>query len=153
MSDGFTAEEAGRTRDEAVREIRWISHPVRTDHRKTLILALVLLGTAFLLYINTQSLGWALLSVVILMVGVYDFLLPTRYSLDEYGAESRVLFYRRHKSWSALRSFYPDHHGVLLSPFPSRSRLEGFRGMYLRFVDNREEVLRYIGQRLSRSSP
>jgi hypothetical protein len=49
-----------------------------------------------------------------------------------------------HKDWSIYRSCYPDKNGILLSPFVRPSRLENFRGIYLMFADNGEEVTRFV---------
>jgi hypothetical protein len=48
------------------------------------------------------------------------------------------------KKWSQYRSCYPDKNGVLLSPFVRPSRLENFRGTYIRFWNNREEVVSFV---------
>ena len=149
MTDDQTASAVEDNGERTEREIRWTSHPLRNHHRKAVILAVVVIGTALLLYLNTSSVGWALVSVLILALGVHDFLLPTEYRLTDEGVESRLLFYRRRKKWSVLRSYHLDRNGVLLSPFPGRSRLEGFRGIYVRFAGNRESVLDYIKQQLA----
>lgn len=130
-------------------EICWVSHPIRQAHAKTALLVGVMVVTALALYDITSNAAWSVLSVFVLAIGVHDFLLPTEYHLNETGVESQVWFFRRHKPWSGLRSFYTDKNGVLLSPFPGRSRLEGFRGIYLRFDGNRERVMRFVRQQMT----
>jgi membrane-bound metal-dependent hydrolase YbcI (DUF457 family) len=130
------------------RELRWISHPVRTAHRKTALAAGVALLTAWFLYTQTRSVTWALIGFGIIVLSLYDFILPTEFRLTNEGVERRILFLTRRRKWSVLHSFYPDRNGVFLSPFPRPSRLEGFRGLYVRYAGNREQVVSYIKDRM-----
>lgn len=130
--------------------VRWVVHPIRRAHKKTALLAVVVVLTAALIYLNTQSVAWTVFSVLVLLLGVIDFIAPMEFHVDEWGVRSRILFYRRRKPWSALRTYHPDQNGVLLSPFSKRSRLETFRGMYIRFADNRQDVMPLIQDRLER---
>jgi hypothetical protein len=52
----------------------------------------------------------------------------------------RYLFTTVQKDMSSFRSYFPDKNGVLLSPFVGPSRLENFRGIYLRYHLNKAEV-------------
>jgi hypothetical protein len=51
--------------------------------------------------------------------------------------------------WTQFRSFYPDPNGVLLSPFAHPSRLENFRGIYLRYHGQADQVLRIVAERIT----
>jgi len=115
---------------------------------------LVVAATAVAVFLGTGSPGWTLLSAILLLVGVHDFLLPTTYRLSTEGVSSRTLWIRRHKPWSFCRSYWVDAHGVLLSPFPGRSRLESHRGLYLRFAGaDRQAVVRFVQSKINRPSP
>ena len=132
----------------------WVSLPAQHAPWKGLVLALVVAATAAAVFLGTQSPGWTLLSVILLLVGVHDFLLPTTYQLSEEGVSSRILWYRQHKPWSSCRSYWVDAHGVLLSPFPERSRLESHRGLYLRFAGaDRQAVVRFVRRKIIRPTP
>ena len=134
--------------------VSWVSLPLQHAPWKGLVLALVVGATAAAVFLGTQSAGWALLSVVLLLAGVHDFLLPTTYQLSDEGASSRILWVRRHKPWSSCRSCWVDAHGVLLSPFPQRSRLESHRGLYLRFAGaDRQAVVRFVQSKVNRPAP
>lgn len=134
--------------------VHWVSLPVRHAPWKGLVLVLVVGATAAAVFLGTGSPGWTLLSVVLLLAGVHDFLLPTTYRLSEEGVSSRILWYRRHKPWSSCRSYWVDAHGVLLSPFSGRSRLESHRGLYLRFAGaDRQAVVRFVQSRINRPTP
>lgn len=94
---------------------------------------------------------WVILAVVLLSGAVSPYFVVTYYRMDEEGVRLKQLLTRKKKPWTELRSWYPDRNGVLVSPFDRPSRLENFRGIYLRFGDKRAEVLSVletkIGQR------
>jgi hypothetical protein len=69
------------------------------------------------------------------------------------GLESRFLGMTRRFTWDQFRSYYPDRNGVLLSPFVRPSRLENFRGFYLRFDGQSEDVLRVVKERIPLNAP
>jgi len=137
-------------RGEAV--LSWMSHPVRTQHDKTAILFAVLAVTGVLLYLATGSVGWSLIGDALLLLGVYDFLLPTTFRLDGEGASRQTGILRRTRRWEELRSYYGDANGVLLSTFAERSRMEAHRGIYLRFEGNRDQVMRAVEAHLGKGA-
>ena len=128
--------------------LQWVSHPVRHEGKKTLFLFSVVLLGATGVWFATGSFAWSLLAICMLLFGVYDFLLPTTYCLSTEGAQRKSFLFRRQKTWDGVLSYYVDHNGVLLSPFATPSRLEGHRGLYLRFQANRDDVLAYIRKRI-----
>jgi len=133
--------------------MRWVSLPIQDSPWKTLLLLVVVTATAVGVYLNTASEAWALFSVFILMVAVHDYVLPTTYRFTDDRVSSRILFLRRSKSWSGLRSYWVDANGVLLSPFPKRSLLEAHRGLYIRFAGaDREAVVAFVERKICRQS-
>ncbi len=142
VTEAMDARTSAQVNDDC--DLSWVSHPVRLHPKKNLLVATVMLTTSVGLYFGTGDLGWGLIGAAVLMLGLYDYLLPTSFKLTAAGAQSRVLFFVRRKRWSSLRSFHADQHGVLLSPFRGRHRMEAHRGIYLRFVNNREAVLEAV---------
>lgn len=59
--------------------------------------------------------------------------MKTEYTISENGVEVRSFLSHLKKDWQYYRSFYEDKNGIFLSPFVKHSRLENFRGLYLRF--------------------
>jgi len=90
------------------------------------------------------------LSVVILLGSLSSFFLPTHYELDQEKIKVRFFLTKREREWSAFRSFYVDKNGVLLSPFAKPSRLENFRGIYVRFNQNKDQVVDFVKSRIQR---
>jgi len=130
--------------------LSWTSHPAVEEPARNLIVILFLAITAGALWLATHSGYWVVLGVVVLLVGVRQWFLPTHYRLDDTGAQLRILFYRRRQEWARIKRASADRRGVLLSPFPFPSRLEAFRGMYLRFAGNREQVMCFIQARIEK---
>jgi hypothetical protein len=134
--------------DESV--LKWSSHPVK---KKTFIsfLVIVFLSVVWLVvYLTTYSLFLTGLSVVIMLGSLSSFFLPTHYELDQEKIKVRFFLTKREREWSAFRSFYVDKNGVLLSPFAKPSRLENFRGIYVRFHQNKDQVVDFVKSRIQR---
>ncbi len=131
--------------------LSWRSHPVqRQGSRRGLAIAVVA-GIPMALWFLYGPF-YALLAVAILGGSLSSFFLPTHYVLYAGGLESRFLGVHRRFTWDQFRSYYPDKNGVLLSPFVQPSRLENFRGFYLRFDGQRENVLRIVSERVRTTS-
>jgi len=148
MSDS-PAETTGDATDIAERELlRWRSVPARRKIRTTVLVTIVVLGVPVLLA-AWYGPFYGLLGILILGGSLLSFFLPTDYVLTDLTVARRYLGIDQQRKWSEFRSYYPDKNGVLLSPFPGPSRLENFRGMYLRFEGNRDEVLAIVADRVS----
>lgn len=132
--------------------LSWRSHPARHAGRRLwLAVGVVVLIPLGLWHLYSPF--YALLGLVILGGSLTSFFLPTRYVLYVGGIESRFLGIYRRFTWDQFRSFYPDRHGVLLSPFVAPSRLENFRGVYLRFNGHKDDVLRIVHARIATRAP
>ena len=125
--------------------LKWRSHPVRQGGKRLWIVigALVLFPVGLTLLYGPF---YGALALVILGGSMTAYFLPTDYVFYAGGVESRFLGVNRRFTWGQFRSFYRDRNGVLLSPFPQPSRLENFRGVYLRFNGCRERVMAIVGE-------
>jgi hypothetical protein len=138
--------------EENVEIIEWRSHPVRENRKKALFTFIFL----FFFWISIYfSLGffWFIVSVLFVGGSLFPYFTLTRFRLDEEGATVQKPFYSIKKSWGQFRSFYPDRNGVLLSPFSKPSRLENFRGLYLRYppqVEQKKKILEIIGKNITK---
>ncbi len=91
-----------------------------------------------------QSQIFTVLTIVILYASLSKFYFPTRYIMNEHGIAVKTLTQKLEKPWSMYRSYYPDKNGVLLSPFVEPTRLENFRGLFILFNNNRDEVIAFL---------
>ena len=132
--------------------LQWISHPVKEEPGRnwTVLFFVALTGTA--MWLTTTSLYWVGLGVALILVAIRQWFLPTHYTLDGEGVEMRCLFYRRRKPWREIRRADPGNHGVLLSPFAFRTRLESFRGMFVRFSGNRDKVMEFVDRHINKDA-
>jgi hypothetical protein len=134
--------------------LEWVCHPARKNMRVTVLVTaflVILIGVVY--YATDYSLLFAGLAVLVLFGSLASFYFPTRYKLtgDEIIVKTKMQTLT--KKWSQYRTSYPDKNGILLSPFVRPSRLENFRGLYIKFWFNREEVLAFIRDRLARNRP
>ncbi|MGQ9730921.1 MAG: hypothetical protein ACUVX8_06545 [Candidatus Zipacnadales bacterium] len=83
----------------------------------------------------------ALLTLVLLSLSVASYYTRTTYELSGEEAIVRGLFGTHRRQWNEIQAIFPDAEGVLLSPLKRPSRLAYTRGLYIRFNNNREEVL------------
>ena len=86
-----------------------------------------------------------------LFASVAKFYFPTYFTLTEDEAIVKSSTQTIKRKWSEFRSYYPDKNGVLLSPFIDKSRLENFRGIYLIFGTNADDVMAIIKQKITMS--
>ena len=127
----------------------WRVHPLRENWTRSTLLLLFLLFLFSGIYWLFQSVFVTLLSAMFVTGSLYRYFVPFRYELYEHELVVSAPRYRLTKSWADFRSFYVDNNGVLLSPFAKPSRLENFRGVYVRFGANRSEVLDFIRDKIS----
>ena len=134
--------------DQSLPQQTWRVHPLRESWTRSTLLLFFLLLLFSGIYWLFQSVFVALLSAIFVISSLYRYFVPFRYELYEHELVVSAPFYRLTKPWDTFRSFYVDTHGVLLSPFATPSRLENFRGVYVRFGANRAEALDFIKDKI-----
>ncbi|MFN3682460.1 MAG: hypothetical protein ACK41F_00840 [Fimbriimonadaceae bacterium] len=98
--------------------------------------------------------GWAfgpvmgLLAAAFLLGSTMEFWWPVRYRLDGTGASARVGVSVTAIEWPSVRRAILGEDGLKLSPLDKPSRTAPFRGVYIRFNRNRDEVLGFVRRRL-----
>ncbi len=137
MSESQTQYPPGET-------LEWTCHPVKRNPLVSLLVSLFLVAVIVIVYYITASRLFGILAALIMFASLAKFYFPTTYRMTPEGITIKTTTQTLHKPWSTYRSYYPDKNGVLLSPFLQPSRLENFRGLYVMFAGNREEVLSYI---------
>lgn len=93
---------------------------------------------------------WGGLTVVLLLLCVLPYYTRTHYRLDEQGIVARGAIATYRRSWPEIRACFAHADGVLLSPLAKPSRLAYTRGVFLRFDNNRDEVLERVEAYLRR---
>ncbi len=124
--------------------LSWISHPARIRRTAAILVLLFMHAVFVVVYLATDSFFMVILAGVIFMGTLSTFFFPTRYEISKDRIKVKYLVNKVEKEMRHFRSFYPDKNGVLLSPFTRPSRLENFRGLYVRYHLNKEEVDSFI---------
>lgn len=135
--------------DQSTPQQTWRVHPLRENWTRSTLLLLFLLLLFSGIYWLFQSAFVTLLSAIFVTGSLYRYFVPFQYELYEHELVVSAPFYRLIKPWSDFRSCYVDKNGVLLSPFAKPSRLENFRGTYVRFGANRSEVVDFIKSKIT----
>ncbi|HAH87480.1 MAG TPA: hypothetical protein DCL60_08935 [Armatimonadetes bacterium] len=126
------------TSDQPVME--WRVHLLREDPKKLLVVVPVVLASLFASYVFFGSPIFAVVVVFLFASSLCEYLFPVYYRLTREGACMRTLTGRNFVPWTRVKRYYLDECGIKLSTLPSAGRLEAYRGVYLRFGGNRDEV-------------
>ena len=129
--------------------LSWTVHPIVENWRKSVLLGLFLALLLFGIYLGFQSIYVAVLSGIVLLGSLYKYFLPFHHQCEADRLIITSCCYRLERSWETFRSFYVDANGILLSPFARPTRLENFRGIYVRFGKHTpEEVVDFITSKI-----
>ncbi len=111
----------------------------------TVFVLLFMHGIFYFVFSVTGSVIMVLIAGLIFLITLSTYFLPTTYTVDEKTVSIKFQFSAKKRNLSAFRMMYPGRRGVLLSPFLGPSRLENFRGFYLRYgKDNKTEVDEFL---------
>lgn len=124
--------------------LEWRCHPAKRRLSVSFAVSLFVIIVAMAVFYSTDSRAFTVLALVVMLGSLAKFYFPTSYKLTAETVNIKTTTTTISKAWSQYRSFYPDKNGVLLSPFAEPSRLENFRGLYLMFSNNRDEVIAFV---------
>lgn len=120
--------------------LSWTVHLARENPIRLLTALIAIMSTvAFAYYVI--GLAGAIAAAFMMLSALADFLFPVTFVLNSEGAEARMLLKKAAISWGNVKRYYLDNQGIKLSPLDRVTRIEAFRGVYLRFKDNKEEVI------------
>ena len=129
-------------------EITWKAHPAREKVGWSVFTAAVILAVSLAVYVSFHSVGWSVLSIVLLVVSLNRFFFPSRFTIDPEGITARYPFRSLRLRWEHVRGFRHDQGGGYLSTRPVPSRFDAYRGMHILFGDQREAVIRGIRDKM-----
>jgi hypothetical protein len=128
--------------------LEFVCHPAKRDLRITALTTLFIIICVVLVWLISYSAFMTGLGVLILFGSLSGFYLPTRYYFYDDHLIVKTTVQKLRKEWSQFRSYYPDKNGVLLSPFVHPTRLENFRGLYIKFAGNRDRVMGIVRSKI-----
>ncbi len=132
-------------------ELEWTVHPMKRHRWVTILVTIFIFVVSAVVLYTTESRWFAVFAMVVMMLSLAKFYFPTHYKLDDEGVFIRTTTQKLHKPWSQYRSCYADKNGVLLSPFAEPSRMENFRGLYVMFWNNKDEVTAFVKSQIERA--
>lgn len=128
-----------------MKSLSWVSHPAKERPMAAAVVSVLVLIIFYMVYSMTHNAIMILVAILIFFISLSTFYFPTRYTIDEKKVTIKYLYTVKDRNLSAFRTSYPGRRGILLSPFLQPSRLENYRGFYLRYAKfNKEEVDRFV---------
>ncbi len=129
-------------------EFKWVSHPVKESVKLNIVafIGILIMFAGGFIWLGIPGLG---LAIIIILLTLLPYFLPTEYIINEEGIRVKYLFQDKTYKWSHFKSYYKDNKGILLSPFSSPTRLENYRGLYVRYGKYRDRVTEEIEKYMS----
>jgi hypothetical protein len=133
--------------------LTWKSHPARERPLTAALVIIFIFLTLVTVSAIMKSGLMVFLAAGIFILSLSAFFFPTTFTVDEKKVIIRYVFSVKERNLSAFRKCYPERHGILLSPYLSPSRLENFRGFYLRYgKNNKAEVDQFVKKLLEKQN-
>jgi len=155
LSLGFEADskkiQPGEDKKEFSSSLEWVCHPAKKNIKVTALVSIFIVILVGVVYFMTYSIWFALLGFLILFGSLASFYFPTSYRLTDDEIIVKTKAQTLKKKWSQYRTYYPDKNGVLLSPFARPSRLENFRGLYIKFWYNKDDVIAFVKKQINKT--
>jgi hypothetical protein len=126
------------TLSETAPALTWSVHLVRRAPQRLPTLALVLFLGAGCVWMMFQQVLPVLAALLLLLGSCTDFLFPIRYRLNAEGLWADGLTSRMQLPWKEARRCMLEPRAVTVTPLPTPSRLDAFRGVTLRFAPTGE---------------
>lgn len=134
-----------RSATTGIEPLAWRAHPAADRPAQAVLAIGIILVVAGFVYVTSESIGFALLSVLLLTAALNRFFLPSRFTIDEEGITAAYPLRRLRHKWNELQRFVWDDYGGYLSTRARPSRLDAYRGMHLLFEErDRAHVIERI---------
>lgn len=129
----------------ALGTLEWVAPvPERLVAKRWVVIAIAA-GVVLLGWAAFGQLWLGLFGGLAIIGSTHEVLFDARYRLDAQGARARVGLSVNEIAWGNVRRVVSGEDGVKLSPLAEEgSRLAPFRGVYVRFADNRDAVMAHI---------
>jgi hypothetical protein len=132
--------------------IQWVSWPLHDEPPRKTALLLALMGLTIAISAMV-ALFLGLLAALLLFLLLGPYFLPTRYEISAQGVVKRFPLFSRSRSWDVYKRYAVLKDGVFLGTCERPSRLDSFRGDFVRFNSrtDREAVIGLIRRHVSRA--
>jgi hypothetical protein len=128
--------------------MEWTVHPVRERTSAALGAGVVILLLCGAVWDFTDSLYWALFAIVVLLLQLNRFFLPSHFRIDGEGCTAEYPFRVSEKCrWSEVVRFYTGRHGGFLMTGEIRGLFgPRRRGVHILFGRQKKRVVEEIGK-------
>ncbi len=126
------------------KRFQWTAFPLRESPQKGVLFWVIMVVTIWAVYWNFGSIPLTAIAAILLLGSLSSFYLPTHYTIDEAGVRIKRVLHNRKMYWYRVRSISDERDGLFLSPFPVKSRLENFLGVYLPYRNNRDRIIELV---------
>lgn len=111
--------------------------------RVPVMFAIAIAGVAGFLMVS----WWGFfIGVGLVFASTAELWMPIQYKISEHEASARCGLSVSAIRWENVKRLIDTPEGIRLSPLEKSSRMDEFRGVYLRFSGNRDEVLAKIAE-------
>jgi hypothetical protein len=126
--------------------LTWQSHPAKERPLAAVLVSAFIAAVMVVVYYAAErSPLMMMFAGAVLVISLSTFFFPTIYTVDEKNVRIKYVFSVKERNLSAFRQYFPESRGILLSPYLSASRIENFRGFYLRYgKNNKTEVDEFV---------
>lgn len=127
----------------------WNIHLLRQQPQRLPVVLGASLFAASVAWMLFHNLFFSFAAVLMILSAAAEYLFPCQYRLTDHAARCRYGANRFEIEWKKVKRVLLYRDGVRLSPLPSPSRLDNFRGVFLRFAQegqpgDRESVLQAV---------
>jgi len=122
--------------------LTWRVHRLREEPRFVPVIAGAYAAALTLWWLACPYPLALLLHLGALTLALSEYLFPVTYRLTTCGAHADCGMSRLFIAWSDVKRATHGRDGVYLSPLARSSRLDGFRGVRLRYADGNDEAVR-----------
>lgn len=126
--------------------LQWEFRAWEGDVKRRVVALIAMLAAGLAgLYVLGHPL-FALLGIAVIFVSTAELFLPVKFRIDGNEARQACGISVTAIKWADVKRLIPQDDGVRLSPFDEQNRLDAFRGVYLRYAGNKDEVLGKIAE-------
>lgn len=122
-------------------EFVWKVHMLSSEPSKLLLILPVVILSGVICYFIFKSILYLAVMLILYIIALSDYIFPIKYITTNETASARTVFSFSAIKWADVKKYYIDQFGIKLSPFNNRTKLEAYRGVYLRFGKYKDQVV------------
>lgn len=131
--------------------LSWTHNPWKASFWRTICAFALNLAIVYGVYLTFPEKGFSILAAILLFGMTLTLFVPVRYELTDEGVAVYFLGTRSFRAWSHYRNFYLHKEGVFLTSMPKPSGLDPFRGHFLKYFQNKDEVESFVRAHIKRT--